>query len=354
MTASFRTDDFARLPSKKIRHPSGRGETFRKRGTLGALAAGAGLLAGTALVVRALARKAERRNPPTGRFLTVDGVDVHYEDHGDGPPVVLIHGNGTFVQDWSLCGVTDRLVREGHRVVVIDRPGYGYTTRPRNRLWTGTAQAELIAHTLRKLEVGPAVIVGHSWGTIAALALALDHPAQVQSLVLLSGYYYPTRRADVWLMAPPAVPVVGDVMRYTISPVLARLIAGPLFRKVFAPRPVPHRFREGFPLDFALRPSQLRASAADSGLMVPSAAQLQDRYTELTMPVTIMTGDGDGIVTPENQAFRLHQEVGHSSLRLYPGIGHMLHYYAQDEIVAQAKGLGRNLHGESDALAGAA
>ena len=197
--------------------------------------------------------------------------------------------------------------------------------------------------------MGPATIVGHSWGTIVALSLALDHPALVRNLVLLSGYYYPTRRADVWLMAPPALPVIGDVILYTISPVLARLIAGRLVRKVFAPRPVPRRFQERFPLELSLRPSQLRASAADSGLMVPSAARMEHRYGELAMPVTIMTGDGDQIVTKDNQAFRLHQEIGHSSLRVFPGLGHMLQYYVEDEIAAQAKILSRNVPGGSEA-----
>ena len=138
MTAHVRIDTPTRVPSRPGASSRDAARHRAKVRRIGALGIGAGLLAAaagaTALVVRDLTRKAERRDPPTGRFVTIDGVDVHYEDHGEGPPVVLIHGNGTFVPDWSLSGVTERLVGEGHRVIILDRPGYGYTTRPRDRL----------------------------------------------------------------------------------------------------------------------------------------------------------------------------------------------------------------------------
>ena len=316
----------------------GRGRSSGSRG-FAAIVAGTAAFGASALYFAARAQKAERRHPPVGRLLDVDGVRIHFEDRGEGPPVVLIHGNGTFVQDWELSGLAGRLLDAGHRVIILDRPGFGYTTRPRDRLWTGSAQAGLIAAFLRKLGVSDAVVVGHSWGTIVSLALALDHPGLVRGLVLLAGYYFPSRRLDVWLMTPPALPVIGDVMRYTVFPALARLLAPRILKASFAPRPIPQRFAERFPLELALRPRQLRASAADSGLMIPSVARLQRRYAELRMPVAIMTGDADRIVTARNQAFRLHHAIAHSSLRVFSGLGHMLHYFAGDEIVKQVRRL---------------
>jgi mandelate racemase len=62
------------------------------------------------------------------------------------------------------------------------------------------------------------VVVGHSWGTLVALPLALDHPEAVSGLVLLSGYYHPTLRADVPLFSIPAIPFIGDLIRYTVGP----------------------------------------------------------------------------------------------------------------------------------------
>jgi pimeloyl-ACP methyl ester carboxylesterase len=127
--------------------------------------------------------------------------------------------------------------------------------------------------------------------------------------------------------------VIGDVMRYTISPPIMRRLAPKIIRALFAPRIVPERFTRYFPLDLALRPWQLHGSAADSALMVPTVAELSRRYAELRLPLFILSGDGDRVVTPARQSIRLHEAVPHSALQLLPGIGHMLHYFAHREIL---------------------
>ena len=212
------------------------------------------LLAGSAAAVAAAVlynlrqtKDAERRHPPIGRFLHVDGVRLHYLERGQGEPLVLIHGNGTMIQDFTVSGLVDRLA-ERYRVIVFDRPGYGYSSRPRG-LWTPRAHASLYRKALEQLGVEGAAVYGHSWGTLVAVALALEAPGLVRSLVLGSGYYYPTLRADTFLLSPPAIPVIGDAMRYTISPPLSRLLAPALIRKVFegpdAAAPAASRGRRG-------------------------------------------------------------------------------------------------------------
>ena len=85
-------------------------------------------LAVAALVNRYLARKAERDNPPNGRFIEVDGVRLHYVDRGSGTTIVLLHGNGSMIQDFESSGVLETAARK-YRVIAFDRPGFGYTTR---------------------------------------------------------------------------------------------------------------------------------------------------------------------------------------------------------------------------------
>jgi pimeloyl-ACP methyl ester carboxylesterase len=58
-----------------------------------------------------------------------------------------------------------------------------------------------------------AVIVGHSFGCLVASAMALDPRTEIRGLALISGYFYPTLRADVAISAPAATPVIGDVLR---------------------------------------------------------------------------------------------------------------------------------------------
>lgn len=294
---------------------------------------GGAALAAVAIIVHRRGKSAERKHPPVGRFVDVDGIRVHYVAKGRGQPLVLLHGNGAMAQDWMISGVFDRLA-ERYRVIAIDRPGYGFTERPRHRLWTASAQADFVRHTLRALGVEKPIVIGHSWGSMVAVAYGLNHPDDVAGLVLLSGYYFATARADVWIAATPAIPLIGDVIRYTVSPIVGDLITPTVIQKIFEPAPVPRRFKMRFPFRLSLRPWQLRASAEDSAFMVPGASAMQNRYAELRTPVAILTGDSDGIVNPSRQSIRLHHALPGSKLTVVPGLGHMMHYAAQDEIAA--------------------
>jgi pimeloyl-ACP methyl ester carboxylesterase len=289
-------------------------------------------LAISALVNRFMAKKAERNNPPTGKFIEVGGVRLHYIERGAGDPLVLLHGNGSMIQDFASSGLIDRAARK-YRVIVFDRPGFGHSERPRRTIWTPEAQADLIHQALGQIGVSRAIVLGHSWGASVAAALALKYPQLVAGLILASGYYYPTVRADVILSSGPAVPIVGDILSHTLSPILGRMMWPLLLRKIFGPSPVPRKFG-GFPKAMALRPSQVRASAADSALMIPGAFALRKDYASLTMPVVIIAGEEDRLVDIDEQSARLHREVTQSTLRRVPGVGHMVHQSATDMVMA--------------------
>jgi pimeloyl-ACP methyl ester carboxylesterase len=245
--------------------------------------------AGLALAVYFAARATERRNPPLGKFITVDGVRLHYLERGRGPAVVLLHGNTVMLQDYIASGVLDEAALRC-RVIAFDRPGFGYRERPRTKVWTPSAQAKLLAGALRQLDAERAIVVGHSWGTLVAVAMALNHRELVRSLILLSGFYYPRFRFDVLVASPPAIPLIDDVLRYTISPLIQGL--SPLIlRQMFGPPPIPERFTKLFPLAMILRPWQIRATAAEAALMIPSAMKLRTRYRELSIPISIIAGD---------------------------------------------------------------
>ncbi len=173
------------------------------------------------------------RKPP-GQFVTVDGMPVHVIVRGRGRPVVLVHGNGTMAEDFAICGLIDRLAAR-YRVIAIDRPGFGYTGRPRHRIWTAQAQAVLLHRVLEQLGVERPLLVGHSWGTIVALALAADGRRPLRGLVLLSGSYFPGHRTDAALIAPLAVPGLGDAMRAMVPAKVSASLTGQSFRQVFWP-----------------------------------------------------------------------------------------------------------------------
>jgi pimeloyl-ACP methyl ester carboxylesterase len=114
-----------------------------------------------------------------------DGVDIHYEITGDGPPVILLHGFPDSSRLWR--HQVPALVEAGFRVIVPDMRGYGASTKP----------ADVDAYNILHLvgDVGavlagagatPARVVGHDWGAAVAWALASVAPDAVDRLAALS------------------------------------------------------------------------------------------------------------------------------------------------------------------------
>jgi pimeloyl-ACP methyl ester carboxylesterase len=282
-------------------------------------------LVSTAAWVAQRAQSARSQNPPAGNVVNVDDTQVHYLERGHGTPLVLLHGNTLRLEDFVASGLVERLARN-YRVLAFDRPGFGYSERPRNRLWTAEAQAALLGQALLQLGVERPIVLGHSWGTLVALELALIPSVDVRKLVLISGYYFATPRLDAVLATPVAIPVLGDVMRYTVSALSARLLLGRTVRAMFAPQAVPVNFMDTLNREMLLRPVQIRANAEDAAYMMPSASALQRRYSEVHAPAMILAGAADKVVDPEKHARRLHVDLENSQLHLLPGVGHMLHH----------------------------
>lgn len=310
------------IPTRSPRTPGG----LQTAALLGA----AGLIA-SLLYVQTQKRQAERLHPPHGTFIDVDGVRLHYVEQGEGPALVLLHGNGVYAADFELSGLFEQAAKP-YRVIAFDRPGFGYSERPGTRQWTPEQQAKLFYKALHQIGVERPILVGHSWGTLVALAMAIEFPKYIRAITLVSGYYYPNGRPDAALPSAPALPGIGHLLRHTIVPVLGSMLWTRFVRRMFAPAPVPERFGQ-LPKWIALRPSQINAGALEAAMLVPAARRLSARYAELTMPVAIIAGSEDQVVDPVHNARRLHDDIPHSELILEPGVGHMAHYAAPEHIV---------------------
>jgi len=303
---------------------------------LGFAALAVAALAGAVSTWRS-ARAIARRHAPRGAFLCVDGVRLHYLEAGSGPTVLLLHGNAVTAEDWRLSGLFQALSRRC-RVIAPDRPGYGHSNRPRDRLWTPKAQADLFARLLQALDADPAVVVGHSLGVQPAVRLALERPELVRGLVLASGYYFPSLRLDSLLVGAAAIPGLGDLWRRTFAAPLGRAMVEPVARLMFGPQPTPPDYAHG-PLEMSLRPPQSRAVAADGFYMLGEALALQSRLRALQLPTAIVYGEGDRIVEPGAQSQRLAGMLPQAKLLAVPGGGHMAQYLAVDAVAELTESL---------------
>jgi pimeloyl-ACP methyl ester carboxylesterase len=114
----------------------------------------------------------------------VEGVRLHVRDEGHGPALLMIHGLGGQMAHFNYGAV--RELSRRYRVVAIDRPGSGYSTRPEGISADLSTQARAIAALIRQLELQQPTVAGHSLGGATALTLAFEHPQLVGAPALVA------------------------------------------------------------------------------------------------------------------------------------------------------------------------
>ena len=177
------------------------------------------------------------------------------------------------------------------------------------------------------------MVVGHSMGTMVAMAMALEFPGRRARLVLLGGYYYPSCASTHCSLLRSRMPVLGDVMRYTVTAVSRAPMINGAVKAMFIPNAVPSDFLPALSREMMLRPSNCAPMPKMQFSWLPGHAN-SGRHRELHLPVTIFAGAEDAIIDVEAHSVRLHSELSQSKLVVVPGAGHMIHYEALDEIVA--------------------
>jgi pimeloyl-ACP methyl ester carboxylesterase len=307
------------------------------------------VLAATALIVGALvlftawtAFRVERALPPLGRFMEVDGTRIHYLDQGEGPAIVLVHGLGGQMRNFTH-SLLNRLTNE-FRVILFDRPGSGHSTRSRGTSAGLKAQGELIAKFIHALHLQRPLVVGHSLGGAVALATALDHPECVGGLVLIS----PLTHIEEAAPAPFRGLAIGSrlvrwLAAWTLATPLAILKGDEVLAFVFGP--------DTPPLDFAvkgggllgLRPGSFYSASTDMVAVNDDLPAMVPRYSSLNMPVSILFGTDDGILDYRSHGIALQDKLAGAELKLLPGRGHMLPVTAPDETAEWIRATARKL-----------
>jgi pimeloyl-ACP methyl ester carboxylesterase len=273
------------------------------------------ILAALALYTQVEVRRAEARFPPVGQFVTADGLRLHYVDRGAGPPVVLLHGNPGFVEDFL--PVADSLARS-HRVVAFDRPGHGYSARASAAGTTARSQVRLIHHALARLGVRRPILVGHSWGGGLALLYALEYPADVDRLVLIGTRAYPSAGGTDPVYALSRTPILGALFRHTVLLPIGRTLLDRRLAAAYAPDTVRRdHWQEARAL--WLRPAQAAATVWDARNLDRELRGANARYAAMRVPVIVLCGERDELL-PESK--RLSAAIPGAQLVVLPNTGH--------------------------------
>jgi pimeloyl-ACP methyl ester carboxylesterase len=295
------------------------------------------ILAVLALITQGGVAALQRAFPAQGRMIEVARARLNILDIGPrdaaGSPIVMIHGASSNLEAMRQ-PLGERLAKK-HRVILIDRPGHGWSTRERLDDSTPAIQGRMIAEALEKLDVGPALLVVHSWSGALGALLALDHPERVAGLVMLAPVAYPWRGGVAWYNRVVTTPVIGPLLAYTITLPLGYLLAEPGARGVFLPQIMPDGFVANTATMLLLRPREFLANAWDIVTLRAAVAEQAPRYGDIRVPTVVISGDVDKTVTTNIHSLRFAKTAPDVKLITLPGVGHMIQNVAPDLVIAE-------------------
>ena len=311
-------------------------------------------LAILALVTQAGVLRALRAHPAKGQMIEVAGATLHVVDIGPrdaaGPPIVMLHGASSNLEVMRQ-PVGERLAKN-HRVILIDRPGHGWSTRARLEDSTPEIQGRMIDEALAKLDIRRAIFVVHSWAGALGARMALDYPARVAGLVMLAPVAYPWPGGVGRYNKIVAKPVIGPLLAYTITLPLGRFLIEPGARGVFQPQTMPDGYIENTASSLLLRPREFLANARDLVTLKAAVAEQAPRYGEIKAPAILLHGDVDKSVylTTHSQPFAT--AVPHAELIVLPGIGHLVQNAVPEQVVTAIERLMPQAAVKAEASAG--
>ncbi|WP_341639606.1 alpha/beta fold hydrolase [Phycobacter sp. K97] len=289
----------------------------------------------TALQNRRRQSRARTTHPPRGQFIDVGGTRIHAveigQPAGSAPEVVLIHGSNGSTRDMSFRLAPALAPR--YRVLMLDRPGLGYSDPLGAQPATLEEQATVLSEAARTMRFERPIVLGQSYGGAVALAWALHRPDGLSALVSVSGVSHPwdgsldlfyrvtSTRAGQHLLIPLITAFVPD---QTVRRALT---------DVFAPQEVPQGYAEHLGIGLTLRSGTLRANARQRAALFEDIKKLSPHYDRITAPAELVHGDADTTVGLQIHARRLAEDLPAANLTVLPGIGHMPHHVSTPEVV---------------------
>lgn len=304
----------------------------------------------TALAILALITQAgvwalQRTFPAQGQSIEVAGATLNIVDIGPrdapGPPVVMVHGASSNLE--TMRQPLGSMLAGTHRVILIDRPGHGWSSRQREADSTPAIQGKMIDEALTKLGINRAIFVVHSWAGALGARMALDYPDRIAGLVMLAPVTFPWPGGVGRYNALVTTPVIGPLLAYTITLPLGYFLAGPGARHVFLPQVMPENFVDRTATPLLLRPREFLANARDLVTLKAAVAEQAPHYGEIKTPTVVITGDADKTVSPNIHSRPFAAAVGGAKLIVLPGVGHMVQNAAPERVINEVDAMIGNI-----------
>ncbi len=248
-------------------------------------------------------------------------VKLFYEEQGEGPPLLLIHGFGASTYTWRQ--IAPELARD-HRVIAVDMKGFGQSDKPFDENYSVFDQAELLTQLILDRDLRDLTVVGHSFGGGVALVLALDEDerlkGRITKLVLLDSIAYPQdipmffRMLNMPVFSHVGVRMVPPAVQTRIALQIAYLDNSKIEDEEVETYAAPLRTAAG-----------KHAIIHSARQIVPEGIEeLSRRYKSIEQPTLILWCDHDRIV-PLDVGLKLRRTLPNATLKLVDECGHMPH-----------------------------
>jgi pimeloyl-ACP methyl ester carboxylesterase len=294
-------------------------------------------LALLALATQAAVLALQRAYPAQGKMIAVAGATLNVVELGprdaQGPPIVMIHGASSNLE--TMRRPLGDMLAAGHRVILIDRPGHGWSSRASFAASTPAIQAGMINQALEQLGVGKIILVVHSWSGALGALMALDYPQRVAGLVMLAPVAYPWPGGVGWYNKLVTTPLIGPLLAYTITLPLGYFLTVPGARRVFLPQIMPDDFVGNTATSLLLRPREFLANARDLVTLKAAVVAQAPRYAGIAVPTTVISGDADKTVSTQIHSRPFAAAVPNARLIVLPGVGHMVQNAAPERVIAE-------------------
>ncbi len=280
-----------------------------------------------------MTRRIEAAVPINGRFLEVDGERFHYVEEGKGPPLVMIHG--LMGSSRNLTYALSAQLREHFRVITLDRPGSGYSTRHKGTPADLPAQAWQVATFIKTLDLGQPLVLGHSLGGAISLALALDYPHAVSGVILVAPLTHPQPMLPLVFWSLAVRPAwLRRWVSHTLAAPLGMLTKGSVVKGVFAPEVAPDDFATRGGGLLGMRPDNFYAASSEIALVNDYLPEMVKRYPQLSLPMGLIYGSQDKVLDFRKHGQALADKVPGLKLQLVDGAGHMLPITVPERVAA--------------------
>lgn len=320
---------------------------MNKKIAVAALAGSALSLAGFA-VSRLRTRAVEKRNPPQGRTVELDGRKLHVLQRGSGPDVVLIHGAAMMAEE-MMAALGDELAGR-YRVTAVDRPGHGWSGRRRRPSLFD--QAEDVMAIVEALGLERPVLVGHSLGGAVALACGALAASKVAGVVAIAPLAYTVWGPGHLGLGVRAIPGFGITLSSTGLALTDPPMMRGALRLIFSPQKPTEAFRAAVDVGMLSRPSAMTADGADFIGASLALKRLSRGYAGYPAPLHVIVGGRDRILKARRQGERLAAAVPGARLTRLERLGHMVHHFAPEAVAAAVADVRlRGLAGKAPAAA---